>query len=289
MRQGLAVSGLLLLVGLPTVFLSEGGWTGVERHWIAPAVNFANQQIIRLRFGEPQTPGEPRVAAAAPLGRDVAAAAGATARLLANGGGNVLLAQRPTIDPFLVHARPAEASGAAKDATLAAGIKTTARAADRFGTTVANAVTETDYGAAYRWYMLAADPDNAEVRYAIALDYLDRPVEADYANAVHWLISAAELGHPRAQLDLGNMYIEGVGVTRNYAVAYKWLALAREGLTNGDQLVLAADRLARLTRAMTPDELADAAIMIESWAPKSFAQKATTDRPGVVPPTVVSG
>jgi len=287
MRQGLAVSGLLLLVGLPTVFIAEGGWTGVERHWIAPAVGFANQQVIRLQSRETASPASPRAATSGHTGKDVTGTAVVTARLLANGRGNILLNARPTLDPFLVRPRPAEASPSARDSNMAAEIQAAARDADKVGATVANAVKQTDYGAAYRWYTLAADPDNAEVRYAIALDYLDRSIEPDYANAVHWLISAAELGHPRAQLDLGNMYIEGTGVTRNYAVAYKWLTLAREGLSNGDKLVMAVDKLQRLARAMTPDELADAAIMIEAWQPKSFARKAPAE-PQVVAPTMVA-
>jgi len=286
MRQGFAVTVLLMLVGLPTVFIAEGGWRGVQSHWIEPAAGFVSDRLVSMRFGGTGSPDAADPTGIADIGNEVTGAVLIAAQALVNGRDSDSLASRPSIDPFLVHPKtPSDDDRGDAEITLAADIQSAAHSAVRAGARIVAAVAPRDYGSAYRWYTLAADPDDAEVRYAIARDYLDRPVEPDYAAAAHWLISAAELGHARAQLDLGEMYIEGNGVTRNYPVAFKWLALAKDRLTNGDQLVLAIDKLQRLNRAMTPDERADAAIMIDEWQPKTFAQNAN----GMATPTVVAG
>jgi hypothetical protein len=284
MRQGFAVTALLVAVGLPTVFIAEGGWQGVQHHWLQPAASFVISHIPSQAGSEF---GGAAQASTGPALRHDATGSTAGTRALASADGNVLLESRPTIDPFLVHAKPTATAGGDSHVNLATDIKRAAFSADRAAATVKNTVAPTDYGSAVRWYTLAAEPDNADVRYGMARDYLDAP-EPNLAVGVHWLLSAAELGHPRAQLEIGGMYIEGNGVRRDYVAAFKWLSLAQDGLANGDELVLAVDKLSRLSRAMTPDEIADAAVMIEQWQPKSFAQ-GTHIEPGMATTLIASG
>jgi len=53
-------------------------------------------------------------------------------------------------------------------------------------------------------------------------------VSQDYAEAAKWSRKAAEQGHAAAQVSLGSMYIQGTGVPRDYAEAEKWFRKAAE-------------------------------------------------------------
>lgn len=49
-----------------------------------------------------------------------------------------------------------------------------------------------------------------------------RGVTQDYSEAVRWYRSAAETGNARAQNNLGNMYFDGLGVPQDYSEAIRW-------------------------------------------------------------------
>ena len=50
-------------------------------------------------------------------------------------------------------------------------------------------------------------------------------VQRDYAEAVKWLLKAAEQNDGRAQYNLGVMYANGLGVEKDYVQAYAWCNL----------------------------------------------------------------
>jgi uncharacterized protein len=50
----------------------------------------------------------------------------------------------------------------------------------------------------------------------------------DYAEALKWYRLAAEQGRASAQGNLGDMYLNGSGVLKDYAEALKWYRLAAE-------------------------------------------------------------
>lgn len=52
--------------------------------------------------------------------------------------------------------------------------------------------------------------------------------EADRAEAVKWIVKAAERGYPPAQLRLGQLYEAGEGVGRNPRLAALWYRFAAE-------------------------------------------------------------
>lgn len=84
-----------------------------------------------------------------------------------------------------------------------------------------------------------------------------RPVDA--AGAARWYRRAAEQGEPIAQLNLGEMYMLGIGVTRDAARAWLWLTLAaRQGNA------WAGRARAALTARVTRGDLARARTLIRS-------------------------
>ena len=51
-------------------------------------------------------------------------------------------------------------------------------------------------------------------------------MRADAAEAARWYRRAADGDDLRAQYQLGQMYFDGTGVTRDYASAYLWFSVA---------------------------------------------------------------
>ena len=72
--------------------------------------------------------------------------------------------------------------------------------------------------------------------------------------------AAAERGEARAQNNLGNMYIKGLGVPQDYVLAHKWFNLA--GASGNENGVRNRDRLAR---EMTDLQLAEAQRLARVW------------------------
>jgi uncharacterized protein len=63
-------------------------------------------------------------------------------------------------------------------------------------------------------------------------------VIADLAKAFHWYLKSAEQGNPAAQLSLGVMYSDGIGVQRDLVKAYMWVAVAGSGKHPDAQVAL---------------------------------------------------
>jgi TPR repeat protein len=69
---------------------------------------------------------------------------------------------------------------------------------------------------------------------------------------VRWLRKAAEQDYAQAQFSLGLIYVEGQGVTKDDAMAYKWFLLASE---KGHQKAKLNMRNVEVT--LTPDQRAE--------------------------------
>lgn len=57
-------------------------------------------------------------------------------------------------------------------------------------------------------------------------------VTQDYVKAVEWFEKAAHQGDPKAQFNLGLMYVSGIGVRQNFSVAKEYFGRACD---NGEQ------------------------------------------------------
>lgn len=101
---------------------------------------------------------------------------------------------------------------------------------------------EPDFARAIGYFRRAAQLDNSDAAYALALLYkTGRGVAADPAEAANWLRKASEAGHTAAMVEFAIMEFNGVGVTRDRADAVK---LLRRAATAGN--IVAQNRLARL-------------------------------------------
>jgi cell division septation protein DedD len=85
------------------------------------------------------------------------------------------------------------------------------------------------YDAAYKEFKRLADAGNPRAQYNLGVMYLSgRGVEQDFVAAAEWHRKAAEQGLAEAQHGLGTMYYRGDGVTQDFIEAAKWFRLAAE-------------------------------------------------------------
>jgi TPR repeat protein len=110
-----------------------------------------------------------------------------------------------------------------------------------------------DPAKAVNWFTLAAKNGSAEARYRIGQLWADgTDGTPDLVEAVRWYSKAATLGLVGAQLSLGRACQTGEGIEKNVAEAWAWLRLA------SDHDAVAAQEMARLEAALTPQQKADA-------------------------------
>ena len=82
-----------------------------------------------------------------------------------------------------------------------------------------------DFATAKEEFLPLANQGNADAQYAVALIALKQN-PPNYSVAVPWLEKGARGGNADAQYFLGLLYQQGVGVTRNTDLAYRWLQKA---------------------------------------------------------------
>lgn len=280
MRQGVLVTALLFLIGIPTVIYTDG-WQGLalpQIHWTGIHVSGLTSPALHVPaawVGTPTVNPDTTARAGEALatnGQQSVGDALAAAQAFARGAGEMRAHMDAGANGVGVRVAPKPVTRTAADkptvAEGARGIKASLKTAN---VAVTNAAVANDYSAAVKWYALAEDPDDAATRYAMALDYLNAKPQPDYASAAYWMLMAAERGSARARATLGDMYAAGTGVARNDAAAYLWYTLAAQSLTNEDDRVAVADKLDHLAEAMTPQELADADQLIRDRAIETAA------------------
>jgi hypothetical protein len=102
--------------------------------------------------------------------------------------------------------------------------------------------------------------DDANASWRLALAYLKGfGVRQDERQAAKWLKKSANLGDPRAQAVLSDLYFRGAGLQRDYVRAYTWARIAADQLGGQDE------RLAFLRQRMTRSELEDANRRVQTW------------------------
>ncbi len=92
---------------------------------------------------------------------------------------------------------------------------------------------------------------------------VDAYEKGDYATALKESRVLAEQGNAPAQYNLGLMYANSRGVPRDDVQAHMWLSLA---VARGNEL--ARIHRDRMTRQMTPVQLAEARRLTREWKPK---------------------
>jgi TPR repeat protein len=76
-------------------------------------------------------------------------------------------------------------------------------------------------------YGKRADQGDSAAQRALGALYMNgEGVSRDYANGLKWISRAAAQGYSTAQLDLGTIYQNGLGVPQDYVIAHMWFNLA---------------------------------------------------------------
>ena len=92
---------------------------------------------------------------------------------------------------------------------------------------------------AVEWYRKSAEQGNVTAQYNLGYMYHDgRGVSRDHAKAVEWYRKSAEQGNADAQYALGYMYENGRGVSQDHAKAVEWYQKAAEQDHGGAQCQL---------------------------------------------------
>ena len=84
-----------------------------------------------------------------------------------------------------------------------------------------------------------ADQGDADAQFGLGLKcVIGEGTPADFPQAAHWLLKAAEQNHRQAQFHLGMMLAKGQGLPRDDAAALVWLRKAADGGDSGAQQML---------------------------------------------------
>ncbi len=107
---------------------------------------------------------------------------------------------------------------------LVAGLAATASADVKGGV---KAYQRGDYETAMRELKPLAERDDVDAQYHLGEMYLHgHGVGRNFVTAAAWYAKAAEAGHPRAQETLGGLHAVGLGVPQDIGTAYFWLITA---------------------------------------------------------------
>jgi TPR repeat protein len=139
-----------------------------------------------------------------------------------------------------------------------------------------------DPAEAAKWYLLAAKKGNVRAQNNLGQLYAHgRGVEKDTIKAARLYRLAADQGFPGAQMNLGNMYARGEGVARDPVQAFLWYSSAAASFPPQEKkprdMVLA--NLGELVASMTPEQIAEARLALQTWRPGSDPPRCHSGHP----------
>lgn len=138
-------------------------------------------------------------------------------------------------------------------------------------------VAQSDAQAVF-WYRKAAEQGFAEAQVDLGVMYAaGSGLPQSDAQAAVWFRKAAEQGNAAAQCFLGVMYEVGRGVPQDYTQAHKWLNLAASRAPSDKQAEYAAARN-RVARMATPEQVAEAQRLAQTWTPAESSSNPSVDR-----------
>lgn len=132
--------------------------------------------------------------------------------------------------------------------------------------------TRRDYGQAMTWFRKAADKGDIDSeRYLGFMNAEGQGAAKNDAEALRWYGLAAEQGDADAANNLGVMYSEGRGTQKNLVEAQKWFGVAATRYPANQQKNrdTAQKNVDKLTKQMTPAQVAEAQRLVKEWRPKA--------------------
>ena len=172
---------------------------------------------------------------------------------------------------YEIGARLAEGRGTARDLKAAAGwleyaaAQNYAPAQYRLGSFSREGLgVPKDAKKAFGWFQRAAEQGHILAMHNLAVLYAEGVNGTpDYASAAQWFRTAAEYGVKDSQFNIGILHVRGLGVAHDMVEAYKWFAAAA---AQGDSD--AVKKRDEVAARMTPDKLAEAKAIVESFRAK---------------------
>jgi uncharacterized protein len=131
------------------------------------------------------------------------------------------------------------------------------------------ALVQKDYAKAVQLYRPLAAAGNPEAQ--VNLGYMfdeGLGVSRDYGEAVRWYRFAADQGEPQGLSNLANMYRDGVGVQQDYVQAHLWFDLAAGRFATEEKRDAAAKDRDNVGTKMTAEQIAEAQRLAQHWKPK---------------------
>lgn len=141
-------------------------------------------------------------------------------------------------------------------------------------------------GSTIRQLLIAAQSGDAAAQFNLGVLYDSRlddngyAIEGNRAEAMKWLLAAAEQGLPRAQGKLAEMYAGVSAVPEDLIQACAWILLATRG-SRGIHRHRARSAYARISSRLTPAEIARAKRLAGDWQPKKPNKIASVRSPKV--------
>lgn len=124
-----------------------------------------------------------------------------------------------------------------------------------------------------RYLLLAAEKGDADAQFNLGVLYDNRlddnhkPTAGNRAEAMKWLLRAAQQGLPRAQTKLAELYADGTESAADYVKAGAWFLLAAASLTGALRLE-AQSGFERVSTQMTHAQIVKARRLAGGWKPR---------------------
>lgn len=124
-----------------------------------------------------------------------------------------------------------------------------------------------EYATALQELRPLAERGDAEAQLNLGnMYYKGLGVTQDYAEAMKWYGKAADQGNAEAQLNVGFMYEEGQGVQQNFVLAYMWMSLAADHSPKGSGMqTIALMKRNILAEKMSSSEVRKAKKLTKKW------------------------
>lgn len=108
------------------------------------------------------------------------------------------------------------------------------------------------------------------MRHRMSSGYSKGDLAAAGAEAVKWLLHAANQGERAAQADLASVYLDGKLVKLDLAESYKWGELATQGSPLQATTITGRSYRDAATLKMTPDQIEEARKRVASFVPRQL-------------------
>jgi TPR repeat protein len=143
-------------------------------------------------------------------------------------------------------------------------------------------VVKQDKAEAVKWMVKAAEQGIPEAQMWVGINYWNGiDVKMDEAKGIMWLQKAADQGEPAAFHFLGGAYYLGKGVKQDYVQCYKWTLLFMETGSSSipDDLASLKAQLADVESKLTPKQIGEGKRLAAEFGARLVKKAKAADKP----------